>query len=238
MTITQELIKLDPTLQPHNEGHWNEPYDSLVAKKPGIEGFASFNDAGVECETGEFLYSLVRLLKPANVLETGTHWGIGASYMGKALQDNGIGHLDTVEFLPEIHARAIQRIATLGLIDWVTCHLMDVAQFDPYQIIAGAQYGLILLDTEPQTRFRELIKFERYLAPGGFMFIHDLNRHMAQVDEVHPDHPETPYWPWGPIPAEMNELVVTDKLRPFHFTTPRGLTGFYKPHPGDYAWKK
>ena len=233
MTITEELIKLDPTLEPHNEGHWNEPYDSLVAKKPGIEGFSSFNDAGVECETGEFLYSLVRLLKPANVLETGTHWGIGASYMGMALKKNGIGHLDTVEFLPEIHAKAIHRIAKMDLIDFVSCHLMDVAQFEP-----KSYYDFILLDTEPQTRFRELIKFYDYLEPGGFMFIHDLHRHMAQVDEVHPDHPETPYWPWGPIPAAMNSLVVNDMLRPFHFTTPRGLTGFYKPHSGDYKWEK
>ena len=247
MTITKQLEILDPTLKRHNEGHWNEDFDPTKARKSGIEGFSSFNDAGVECETGEFLYSLVRLIKPAYVLETGTHWGIGASYMGKALQDNGIGHLDTVEFLPEIHARAIQRIATLGLIDQVTCHLMDVAQFDPKAYLMAGSYGpmererqyqLILLDTEPQTRFRELIKFYKHLASGGFMFIHDLHRHMAQVDPVHPDHPETPYWPWGPIPTEMQQLVTSGRLRPFHFTTPRGLTGFYKPHPGDYVWEK
>lgn len=227
MSITTDLMDRDLTLERHNEGRWNEPY---------IAGgdFSSFNDAGVECETGEFLYSLVRLLKPANVLETGTHWGIGASYMGAALATNNHGHLDTIEFLPEIHSRAMQRIATLRLTDWVTCHLMDVAQFDPYQFIGGAQYGLILLDTEPQTRFAELLKFYPYLAPGGYVFIHDLHRHMHQI----PNEEHGFAWPYGLIPAEMNELVATDKLRPFHFTTPRGLTGFYKPSPEDYAWIK
>jgi predicted O-methyltransferase YrrM len=245
MTITQELMALDPTLRKYNEGNWMADFSEDRAKMPGIDGFSSFNDAGVECETGEFLYSLVRLLKPENVLETGTHWGIGASYMGMGLKHNGRGHLDTVEFLPEIHSRAMLRIATLKLIAFVTCHLMDVALFDPKSYLMAGNYGpmernrlyqLILLDTEPQTRFQELIKFERYLEPGGFIFIHDLNRHMAQVDEVHPDHPETPYWPWGPIPAGMKALVTSGQLRPFHFSTPRGLTGFYKPHPGDYVW--
>lgn len=220
LTVTQRLLDLDPTLKAFNEGEWNQD-NELKA------GFHSFNDAGIECETGEFLYAMVRLLQPQNVLETGTHWGVGASYMGMALKDNGFGHLDTVEFLPEIHARARQRINQLQLEPQVTCHYGDVANFQP-----TVSYRLILLDTEPQTRFAEMAKFWENLEEGGFLFIHDLHPHMHQIDNA--DHGFA--WPYGEVTDFMKELVRSGKARPFHFRTPRGFTGFYKVSKDDYKW--
>lgn len=230
MDITKRLQEIDPTLILHNEGDWQNPVD------PQKPGFTSFNDAGIETETGEFLYSMVRLLKPKRVLETGTHIGVGAAYMGQALKDNKEGKLDTIEFLPEIYERAKQRIADLNLQDFVTNHYGDVAKFDPHYGTDGpvdpGPYQLILLDTEPQTRFAELIKFFPYLQEGGFVFIHDLHRHMHQI----PNEDHGFAWPFGPIPEEMKALVREGKLRPMHFPTPRGLTGFYKPSSEDYKW--
>lgn len=223
--ITQRLQDIDPTLILHNEGHWDKPLD------PTIPGYTSFNDAGIETETGEFLYAMVRLLKPERVLETGTHWGVGAAYMGQALKDNKHGQLDTIEFLPEIHNRAKERIIKLELMTQVLCHLGDVAQFNPPPEM---KYKLILLDTEPQTRFAELIKFYPNLEPGGFVFIHDLHQHMHQIENT--EHGFA--WPYGKLPKEIIQLVKSGELRPIHFETPRGLTGFYKVHPDDYKWTK
>lgn len=221
MNITERLQQLDPTLVLHNEGCWNVPFN------PEMPGYTSFNDAGVETEVGEFLYAMVRILKPEYVLETGTHWGISTVYMGQALMDNKIGKLDTIEFIPENYKKAEQRIIKLSLGVVVNMFLMDVAKFEP-----SFNYEFIFLDTEPQTRFAELIKFEPFLQPGGFIFIHDLHRHMHQIENI--EHGFA--WPFGKVPQEIINLVKNDKLRPFHFGTPRGLTGFYKPHPGDYKW--
>ena len=233
-------MELDPTLVEHAEGHWDMPMVGVLT--PG--DFSSFNDAGLECETGEFMYAMIRLLKPDRVLETGTHVGVGASYMGIALKDNGKGHLDTIEFLPELHYKACERIyGKMELKDQVTCHFGDVANFEPREgnpqegidKMQLRKYGFILLDTEPQIRFAELIKFFPYLLPGGFVFIHDLHRHMAQVGQ-NPDHPNELLWPWGPLPQQIKDWVKDGELRPFHFSTPRGLTGFYKPSREDYQW--
>lgn len=228
MNITQRLQEIDPTLVLHNEGKWSEPLN------PTQPGYTSFNDAGVETETGEFLYSMVRILKPDYVLETGTHWGVGGSYMAQALKDNNHGLLDTIEFLPEVYQRACLRFEQLGLMPrgtdtkWINPILMDVAKFEPPHT-----YKMILLDTEPQTRFAEFIKFEPFLEPGGFLFIHDLHRHMHQIENT--EHGFA--WPYGILPEEIKQLVRDWDLRPFHFGTPRGLTGFYKRHPDDYkAW--
>jgi len=226
MNITQRLLQLDPTLQMHNEGEWSGT-NSL---------YSAFNDAGVECETGEFLYSLVRLMKPDRILETGTHQGIGASYMGLALLDNNNrGTIDTVEFLQPHFDTANERFNRIGIKNIVANYLMDVKNYKPTTFNLGNDiYDIILLDTEPQTRFAELVKFYPYLKEGGFIFIHDLHRHMGQM-------PNTEHgfaWPWGLVPAEMHKLVKQGKLRPFHFTTPRGLTGFYKVSKEDFIWPK
>lgn len=220
--ITKRLQELDPSLVLHNEGDWKNPYN------PTLPGYTSFNDAGVETETGEFLYAMTRLLKPFNVLETGTHIGVGMAYIGQALKDNNFGMLDTVEFIPEHQARAFERAKQLELEKFVTCYVYDAAKFNMQR-----QYKLILLDTEPQTRFAELVKFYEYLEPGGYVFIHDLNRHMHQI----PNEEHGFAWPYGKIPAEMSRLILKGYLRPFHFDTPRGLTGFYKVSDKDYKWQ-
>lgn len=225
-TITQRLLRLDPTLQLHNEGDWQNPFD------PAKPGYASFNDAGIEVETGEFLYAMVRLIKPERVLETGTHWGIGMSYLGQALKENKKGKLDTIEFLHEIYCRALERRNAMGLEGIVEIWNMDAAQF-PHPGSTFQTYKLILLDTEPQTRFAELIKFFPYLEDGGFVFIHDLHQHMHQV----PNEEHGFAWPYGGLPQQIKDWVKDGELRPFHFETPRGLTGFYKVSPQDYKWK-
>lgn len=223
MNITQRLMELDPTLTLHNEGRWSTPLDRLDP------GYTSFNDAGVETETGEFLYAMTRILKPTHALETGTHWGIGTAYIASALKDNTKGLLDTIEFLPEIYREAADRVQKLELTSQVRMHLQDVKDFEP-KAHGVNFYQLILLDTEPQTRFAELLKFFPYLDEGGFVFIHDLHRHMHQIRND--EHGFA--WPYGPLPQEIKDLVTQGKLRPIHFPTPRGLTGFYKVAPGDY----
>lgn len=221
---TKNLTEKDPSLQVHKEAEFSSD----------TKGYSAFNDAGIEIETGEFLYALTRLLKPQAVLETGTHQGIGASYMGQALKDNGFGKLTTVEFLQPHYDVAVERMKKLELTDFVECVKADAASLYPPAEGAVPIYDLILLDTEPQTRFMELIEFERVLLPGGFVFIHDLHRHMGQ--QPNPEHGFG--WPFGELPPAIKWLVQKDVLRPFHFATPRGLTGFYKVHPEDYVWPK
>lgn len=216
--LSDRMKSLDYTLKTHNEGEWNNT----------ISSYTAFNSGGIEDEVGEFLYGLIRMVKPDYVLETGTHLGVGASYMGLALKDNFKGLLETYEFIPEIHAQAKERITKMGLDEYVKCTLLDVANL-PVQ----HNYQIVLLDTEPQTRFAEFLKFYPHVDEGGYIFIHDLGRGLQQVEI-----PGLGFgWPFGKLPDEMNTLMKEGKIRPFYFTTPRGISGFYKTHPLDYKYE-
>lgn len=215
--ITRYLLEKDKTLKIHLESEWGNA---------GAENYSAFNSGGVECEVGEFLYGLVRMIKPKRILETGTHYGIGAAYMSQALKDNGFGKLTTIEYIPENYQIAVMRMNVLEL-ENVDLLMMDAGKFTP-----AMKFDLIFLDTEPQTRFAELVRFYDNLNEGGYVFIHDLHRHMSQVQVSQLGFG----WPFGPLPDEIKQLVHDDRLRPFHFNTPRGFTGFYKVSKEDYKW--
>lgn len=197
-------------------------------KEPSDDRYSCYNTGGIELEVGEFFYGFVRMLKPNRVLETGTHKGISASYIGAALRDNAMGRLTTIEYIDQNFTESKALFEKLGLDPQIDQMLQDAITFDPGETI----YDIIFLDTEPQVRFAELEKFYDYLRPGGFLLIHDLHRHMNQIENK-----ELGYgWPYGRIPKRMNALIAAGELRPVHFGTPRGMTMFYKPAPEDYQW--
>lgn len=190
--------------------------------------YSMFNDGGVECEVGEFLYGLVRMMKPAHILETGTHKGVGAAYMGTALKANGFGGLTTLEFLPHFVIEAKELIRRLNLDMQVQVVQADAGT---YEVDHRVELDILFLDTEPQTRFAELLRYYDKVKPGGIIMIHDLHPHMHQIENE--EHGFA--WPYGPIPEEMRETIHEGNLVKVHFRTPRGFTMFYKRGADDFS---
>lgn len=207
---------------------------STISKQPiaqevsdSSNRYGMFNTGSVECEVGEFLYGLVRVMKPERVLETGTHLGWAAGYIGMGLRHNQMGHLDTIEYDEGYTKASRVLLEKLGVREWATVFHANSLDFN-----AQHMYDIILSDTEPHLRFKELLRFEKNLGKGGILLIHDLHGGMCQVDNK-----ELGFgWPFGRLPKEIVELVRTDSLRPFHFNTPRGLTCFYRPREEDFKF--
>lgn len=221
--------------------------DELIQKSNGIisvepeindwtgKHFMMFDSGAIELETGEFLYGLVRVLKPTHIFETGTFTGISAMYMAQGLKDNDIpgSELLTVEIDNTHKERAEKLWKSVSVDKYVQCKLIKSLELE----LSNRSFDLMFLDSEPNLRFAELVRFFPNLNPGGFVFLHDLHRHMGQNQPGNPDHPEIKNWPWGDLPQQIINWVKDDELRPIHFPTPRGLLGLYKTHPGDYKWK-
>lgn len=217
--ITEYLMTKDPTL--------------VEQPEPTNHQYTMFNDGGVETAVGEFLYGLVRMMRPEYVLETGTHKGISSSYIGQALKDNKKGILTTVEIEKEHIRTSEERWNRIGIHEYICVDKEISTEYD-----VEYDCDLMFLDTEPFLRFKELRRFFPKLRPGGYVFIHDTPRNICQGN-VNPDHPEFKSWPFGDINQEVKDWVKDHDLVPFMFETPRGLMGFYKRHPSDFNfWKE
>jgi len=188
-----------------------------------------FDDGGVEGEVGEFLYGLVRVLKPKRVLTTGIYTGISDMYIGQGLVDNGFGASTALEVDMHHINRARELWKKAGVSEVITSVNGESLKFQP-----EGQYELMFLDSEPHLRFKELVRFYDFIAPGGFIFIHDLHEHFSQEDNK--EHGFG--WPFNKLPIEIVQMFQQDKLRAFHFPTPRGFTGMYKLTERTYRYER
>lgn len=88
-------------------------YIGPTADCPHPELWRNYDAAASEVEVGDFLYGLVRLMKPQVVIETGCYLGHTAEKIGMALVENGIGNLVTCDRNPSYMEQAIHRVKFL-----------------------------------------------------------------------------------------------------------------------------
>lgn len=188
--------------------------------EPTNSNFKMFNTGGVECEVGEFFYSLVRMMKPTSILETGTHFGISSTYFGLALKHNNKGVITTLDPAYYEEAKLIHKTMELeGFVNQVAIHAENFKTDELYDII--------LLDSEPKLRFNEFDLFYKNLKPGGLIMIHDLHSHLS-YGSFNKDHPDFIGWPFGDFREKIGKYIESHEIQTISFSTPRGLTIFQK----------
>jgi len=126
----------------------------------------------IELEVGRMLYALVLLTQPRRVLETGTHKGYSACTVAQALKNLGNnGRIITVD-------------------PWETDHLWDGTELEPYITWINAtsqelatrsasqvhKFEMLVLDSDHKynTIMEEMMLFDKFLVPGGYLFFHDI----------------------------------------------------------------
>lgn len=119
----------------------------------------------VSLEEAEFLYALVRLLKPRVVLELGAGQGVSARFIAEALRANGAGELWSVE--PDGEYRAATVTMLEGLDEYAT-----VMPTLPYLDVSP---DVVFIDSGYRVRDRD-IAFWLDGHHKGLVLIHDANR--------------------------------------------------------------
>ena len=202
-----------------------EKSDGILKIQPEVSDntnrYQMFDSGAVSVEEAEFLYGLIRVLKPLEVLTTGIFTGISDMYIAQALIDNEIGKLTALEIGEHHLQRARSLWEKVGVISVIDSKLISSLDFIP-----DKEFELIFLDSEPEIRFKELVKFYPNLKLGGYIGIHDLPVDLVQGN-INPDHPNFPSWPYGNVPEEMKQLLKEGKLIRFHLPTPRDCAFFY-----------
>lgn len=136
----------------------------LVDEPTSPEGpLRCWDDMAVEVEVAEFLYALVRLLKPQKVLESGSGRGLASVHIAAALKDNGAGELVTFEPMGEYQVKAKERL------EGYPAEVLPGSTLD-YDI----ECDMVFLDSGPTTRQQEI---DDWVATGVALIIHDSHRY-------------------------------------------------------------
>jgi len=158
------------------------------------------DDFATEAEVSAFLGDLVRVLKPATVIETGSYLGYTAQAIGRALALVG-GTLVTLEVDGDRAAAAAGRCAGLP----VTVLAQSSLTYTPTALI-----DVLFLDSEFETRMPELRHFRPYASPRCVVVLHD--------------SAPTTYPGWELLDQGMRAVVADGIVQPWlTLPTPRGV---------------
>jgi predicted O-methyltransferase YrrM len=161
---------------------------------PHPEWWSSTDPQSTELEVSELVAAFVRALQPEYVLETGTCIGQTAEIIGRALEANGHGRLETLETDPERAAFSRQRCDGLPV---------SVLETPSLEFAPPSPIDFAWLDSRTELRVAEFERFKPHLSPWAVVGFHDTSPHQGV---------------WG---RAVESLPGTRAIR---LRTPRGVT--------------
>jgi predicted O-methyltransferase YrrM len=151
----------------------------------------SYSRGSVSADLGRFLYTLVRLLRPSVLVETGTFLGYSAICIGQALKDNAHGHLHTFDVFAgehysnvfggqlsggEIEQKIKSHLHLAGLEKWVSLHAGDSpAEIEKLfsELTDRPDFAFIDGDHRISGCMADWAAIEPLLEPAGIVLLHD-----------------------------------------------------------------
>ena len=133
------------------------------------------NPMAVEIETGQFLYGLVRAIKPINAIETGTFEGFSAISIAQALKDNKKGLLWTIDYKDY---GAKKMFKNYGVEEWIA-QIIGVSPAILEKIVSENDIDFAFLDCRHTYKavFSELEVLHKYFKIGSYIAGHDCRRY-------------------------------------------------------------
>lgn len=166
-------------------GHLTERGQSIQAEYtpatpecPHPELWHMVDSVTTEVEVMDFLKALVVTVKPQLIVETGTFLGYSTIKMAEGQKANGFGRLITIEYDPEIFAKAKERIDASGLGGWIECR-----NGSSLETRIDGTIDLLFSDSKLAIREEEIRRFLPQMDPRGLILIHDADSHSKVVRE-------------------------------------------------------
>ncbi len=153
-------------------------FPAFVQAMAELHGRPEAAGAAVTFETGQFLYGLVRLIRPGLVVELGTHRGVSTLWLARGLQDGGRGRLLSFDLFERTEPGEARRaLLALGLADRVEIH-RAASSIGAVEIVRrrGASVDLLFVDADHRVEATaaDVQSFWPSLAAGGHVLLHDI----------------------------------------------------------------
>lgn len=144
----------------------------------GIDGYLQVGDALKLFELAYFA--------PGDVLELGTHLGLSASIIARALSERGAGKLETIDIDASTTARAGEALSGAPGAERITFTVQDAPTRMDELIAEGRKFGFIFIDHWHgyEATVDAARRCANLLAPGGCVQFHDL----LNPENIDPGH--------------------------------------------------
>lgn len=150
-------------------GGWHSFFEDILNLKFDRIRQSLIQYDSIELEVGHFYYQFIRLTKPLNVLETGVSKGYSTCCIAAALKKNRHkGHVYCVDPFPYPHL-------------WLGTDLEQYITYFPKKSqdalpeLGARTYDLLVIDSlhNYDTCMWEIMNFDKFLKPGGYILMHD-----------------------------------------------------------------
>jgi predicted O-methyltransferase YrrM len=186
-----------------NEHNLTKGSNPLLGDKDQM--WSTRDEQSAETETSEFMYSLIRLIKPAVVVETGCYLGDTTIAIAKALKENNFGKLYACDidgsYVKDVNGWLLKE----NLQDWAQVILITGKELIE-QLGNQIEFAFIDSGGEKGVREGEINALIPFLKPLQMFALHD----------TAPQH------------VGMNAVAAQVQLPKVYFSCPRGLTLFQK----------
>src|SRR3989304_1863153 len=147
----------------------------------------------IELEVGELLHSMVRAVKPAVIVETGTHRGVSTAVIAQALKENGAGHLYTIDV---VDFGVPTMLAEYGLEKHVTYIQGDSRTALRHLLVEHTPFDFLWLDALHDTDFvmAELESALPALRSGFYVSLHDTTSSLREGAAIRAIRSAYPSW--------------------------------------------
>lgn len=179
---------------------------------PHPELWECIDGMATEVEVLEFLYSLVRMLKPKFILETGTYLGYGTLYLLKAKEANGFGSVLSCDVSQLCVDKAIKLLDANGVPSYGV--VATRTGLSAIQDLKNNTIDFAFIDSDMKERANEVRALLPKLSQWGVIVVHDTNDTCPDARKMR---------------TELINLQIEANLEAFWIPiTPRGLTIFRK----------
>ena len=168
----------------------------------------TYGGGSMSLEEAQVLCSLVQIIKPHAVFESGTEAGFSAAYMGLGCALNGFGKVYSCDIDAAWVVTARENHQRDGVRDWV-----DVLNTDSLEFIENTNlsFGFALIDSIISLRLAEITALLPKMEAGGIIATHDTS-------------PLHPLERGANLLQNLRTLGVERDLQVIHLPSPRGLT--------------
>ena len=156
------------------ESEFTKGVNPLIGKKDEL--WEAESSDGAEKEVGEFIYGLIRLIKPKVVVETGCYKGDTTLAIERALQDNKYGELYSCDIVKEFVEHTQKRVNSKVLLKTGIELIKEL----------GDKIEFAFIDSGYLCREEEINELIKHLSKNQMFALHDTapqHRAMKEMSE-------------------------------------------------------